>query len=638
LALLLWWHTWTTHPTSVTTCGCGDSSFVTWFLAWPAYAISHGLNPLYSTLLFHPTGVNLLSNPGAVGLGISLAPVTWLFGPVATLNVALTLAPFLSALAMFLLLRRWVTWQPAAFIGGLFYGFSPFVLISLTDAHLILGMAFVPPLLVLCLDELLIRQRWRPAATGVALGLLVAIQFLIGTESLALVGIAAVIGCVLVVLVSLRHAELIRQRARYALVALGSAVVTTVVLLAYPVWFTFGGPAHLSGPIWPAATDISFGGTTLRDYFLPSPPSALATSLGHQLGGYQAPTYSGQYFGLGLAAVLVIGLVVWRRDRRLWLFAALAVISVPLSFGLQFHRWTLWRLFVRFPLMANVIPSRFLLVTYLAAAVMLGLIVDHTVTTTNQRLRPHPVGANAADTPAHSAVPDGIARGPVRRPTWGALAGVAVGAIALVPIVVYYAPGLPFTTQAVLVPQWYRSVAPHLAKNQVILAFPVPWAYKQSAMTWQAVAGMPYAMVGGSGPASIPQRAGRERAGQAYIGHLSLIEAPDTVTPEQVSATRRALDGWGVTTVVVPDPSVQPSYQRVRNVSFIAAVITAATGRRPAHQAGAWVWSGVNHAGPPVQGTTAQFSQCAAARHPNTTAAVNHTTQCMLQETAVAAP
>ena len=132
VSLFVWWHVWSSHPTSTTTCGCGDSSLFTWFLAWPAHAISHGLNPLYSTALFHPTGVNLLSNTGVVGIGVVLAPVTWLFGPVATLNVALTLSarrsrPWPCSCSC----RRWVTWAPAAFVGGLLYGFSPFILISL---------------------------------------------------------------------------------------------------------------------------------------------------------------------------------------------------------------------------------------------------------------------------------------------------------------------------------------------------------------------------------------------------------------------------------------------------------------------------------------------------------------------------
>src|SRR5580692_10962368 len=190
VSMVVWWNVWTSHPTSTTTCGCGDTSLFTWFLDWPAYAAAHGLNPLYSTAIHVPYGVNLLANTSVLAVGVVLAPVTWLFGPVATLNVALTLAPALSALAMFVLLRRWISWSPAAFIGGLLYGFSPFILISLTDAHLMLGMAPIPPLIVVCLDELLVRQRRSATRTGAVLGLLVAVQFLIGSEVLVLTAIA----------------------------------------------------------------------------------------------------------------------------------------------------------------------------------------------------------------------------------------------------------------------------------------------------------------------------------------------------------------------------------------------------------------------------------------------------------------
>ena len=75
----------------------------------------------------YPHGVNLLANTSSVAIGVALAPITWIFGPIATFNVALFLSPVLSALAMFILVRRWVTWMPAAFVAGLLYGFSPFV-------------------------------------------------------------------------------------------------------------------------------------------------------------------------------------------------------------------------------------------------------------------------------------------------------------------------------------------------------------------------------------------------------------------------------------------------------------------------------------------------------------------------------
>ena len=106
LSVIVWWGLWSTRGR--TTCGCGDSSTFIWYLEWPAYAIAHGLNPLYSTALFHPSGVNLLSNTSVIAVGLPLAPITWIFGPVAAFNVALTLSPPLSALAMYALVRRWV--------------------------------------------------------------------------------------------------------------------------------------------------------------------------------------------------------------------------------------------------------------------------------------------------------------------------------------------------------------------------------------------------------------------------------------------------------------------------------------------------------------------------------------------------
>ena len=187
---MVWWGVWSSHPTSTTTCGCGDSALFLWFFAWPAHALAHGLDPFYSTAMSHPGGVNLLANTSELALGMVLAPVTWAFGPVASMNVALTLAPALSALAMFVLVRRWVAWAPAAFAAGLLYGFSPLVLVSLSDAHLMLGWAVVPPLVVACVDELLTGRR-PPVAVGLVLGLLLVVQFFVGTEVLLLLGIVA---------------------------------------------------------------------------------------------------------------------------------------------------------------------------------------------------------------------------------------------------------------------------------------------------------------------------------------------------------------------------------------------------------------------------------------------------------------
>src|SRR6202012_5823296 len=146
--------------------------------------------------LFHPGGVNLLAQTSVTGLSVPLVPVTWIWGPVASLNVASTIAPALTAFTGFVVLRRWVSWTPAAFVGGLLYGFSPFVLSSLEFAHLMTAALMLLPLILAALDEILIRQRRTPLWTGVLLAVLLFGQFFLSSEMLAIVAVVLVISVV----------------------------------------------------------------------------------------------------------------------------------------------------------------------------------------------------------------------------------------------------------------------------------------------------------------------------------------------------------------------------------------------------------------------------------------------------------
>ena len=576
LALVVWWNVWSSHPTSTTTCGCGDSALFLWFFAWPAHALAHGLDPLYSTAMSHPGGVNLLANTSELALGVVLAPLTWVFGPVASMNVALTLAPALSALAMFVLARRWVSWQPAAFAAGLLYGFSPLVLVSLSDAHLMLGWAVVPPLVVACLDDLLRGGRRSPVVVGVVLGLLLVVQFFVGTEILLLLGIAGVAAVCLLLAYGLRHREALRECARRLGVGLATAVGTAGVLLAYPTWFALAGPAHTSGRVWPTL-ELGLEGTNLRAYLWPTPVSAGFTLFTHRVGGYQGPTLSGQYVGIGMAAVAVVGLVVWRRDRRLWFFGAMTAISVVLSLGASRSVWLPWQVVADQPLVQNIIPSRFLVVTYLSLAVMLAVVIDNTRRALRQR-----TARNAGE------------RAGVSLDRWiPAAAGVAVAVVGLAPIAAYLAPTVPMVTQPVRPPTWFTAVAPRLPAHQVLLVYPVPFQVIESAMAWQAVGDFPYAMVGGGGPGGVIERAGAERAGADAIARASFSFTGQVLHPGDIAATRRALTDWGVTGSVLPDEAGLPAYDMVTSVPYTVAFMTAVTGRAPVRQRGSWVWDGL---------------------------------------------
>jgi hypothetical protein len=571
VAVVLWWNAWSRGAATHTLCGCGDPALFLDFFQWPATAVAHGHNPFFTTALGYPGGVNLLAQTSVMGLSVPLIPVTWIFGPVASLNVASTLAPALSALAMFVLLRRWVRWAPAAFLGGLLYGFSPSELTSLQFAHLMTGAIMVLPLIVAVLDEILIRQQHGPRRAGALLGLLLFVQFFMSSELLAITVLLIVVTLgILVVAGWISDPAGLRARARHAGRALIVGAGLSVVLLAYPVWFALSGPGHLSGIIWPRIGSV--GGYDGSNFVNPS--IIPGEYIFNTLGGYQGQALpSSAYLGWGLLAVMAGGTVAWFRDRRLWLFGFLLALCVVCSFGERPGEWEPVRVFGHIPIIKNVIEQRYMVFGFLAAAILLALVVDHVRESLPKLLQAREAAGRAL----------GI----------GAALGTA--AVALVPIGATFASTLPFTMGAVALPPWYAKVAPTLAPGQVLLAYPAPFSGIQVSMAWQAVDAMHFTQVGVGGPQGVRSRAGSARPGFIALSNLAFgITAPQpTGTPSELAAVRHALAVWGVTIVVVAPQHTRQILEQGHDPTYAAAFMTAVLGRSPRIQDGAWVWDHV---------------------------------------------
>ena len=585
LALALWSGVWLHHPTSTSTCGCGDTSLLTWFMAWPAYALRHGDALFFSTRALHPYGINLPANTSFLAISLPLAPVTWAFGPVASLNVAATLAPVATALSARALLLRWTTWQPAAFLAGLFYGFSPFVIENLSLQHVEFATLVVPPLLFWCLDELLVRQRGRAWAWGLALGGLCALQFFLSSELLVVCVLAAAIGIGLLIAAGLvRDPRAVATRVRHATVGLATAATTGLVLLAYPAWYAVAGPRPLPATVWP---DIQYFGSAWRTLLLPADahdrgPNAVLETYGY-FGSH--PLLLG-YLGLGMAAVLLVGLAWFRRDGRLWFCAAMLVILELLSLGAAV--WP-WRLFDHLPLVENIVPDRIAGIADLFAAVMLGVILDRARAWGPAPARPH-----------------------VPRP--GTLVAWALAATALLPLALQYR--LPFTTRPVDVPPWFSTVGATLPPSAVVLTYPYASSGLRAPMTWQAVGGLRWSLVGGGSitPAPPAHPTARQRTvaqAGADLADLSdgFVPLP-TGRPGESARLRVALHDWGVTTVVVPSEADWPASLRGRSVPVAVATFTAALGEAPHYAAGAWVWDVRGVLRPPVVVPVPVFVAC----------------------------
>ena len=92
--------------------------------------------------------------------------------------------------------RRLVDWWPAAFVGGLLYGFSPFTAAT-GNGHLFLLFQAVPPLVILFVDRFMRQRSASPWWTGLAVGLCFVAEFYISTEVFAslvvMTGIASVV-------------------------------------------------------------------------------------------------------------------------------------------------------------------------------------------------------------------------------------------------------------------------------------------------------------------------------------------------------------------------------------------------------------------------------------------------------------
>src|SRR5579864_6703095 len=167
-----------------------DAPLFVWAMRWWPWAVTHGHDPLFTHFLGVPAGVNLTWVTAVPALSLGLAPVTLAAGPVFSYNAAMTLALAGSALSADVAIARIVHDRRAAFAGGLLFGFSPFI-VAQSLGHLMLSAAFVLPLLALVLGEAVVVQRRPPWQSGIALGLLAALQFYVGEELLAIIVLSA---------------------------------------------------------------------------------------------------------------------------------------------------------------------------------------------------------------------------------------------------------------------------------------------------------------------------------------------------------------------------------------------------------------------------------------------------------------
>ena len=583
-AVSLFWNVWSNNPTTFTQIG-GDTYLNSWLMTWTPYALLHGHNPFFSTYANYPFGVNILANTSEPLLGLASAPFTWLYGPIMSFNVVMTLSVILSAAAGYAFARRWVTWKPAAFFGGLLYGFSPYMTSVTADPHIHLSFAVFPPLIFIALDELLVRQQRSPLRWGIALAVLLIAQFFVSTEVLFTTVVVATCGVIVVLVVGRRS---IRTHAAHALVGLVAAGLVTVIVLAYPVWFALRGPAHIAGPIQlvPQAYRADLLGPFVPDSLLRFAPSSLARTASHFAND---PAENGSYLGIPLVVALMVA-VVWLRRRPVVLVTALtgsiafilslggALVlknspSINAAGGANGRIPLPETLLDKISLFKNTIPSRFALYVTLFASLLLAILLE----ALHQRWSQSRSGRHSRSK---------------ERP-WRSAMVMAMAVVVLVPLV----PVAPFEGVAdVGIPRYFTSPAVHrIPTGSVAMLYPYPSALYPTDQQWQAQAGLPFKMPGAyllvPGPDRNIAYSPRYSYTRATLPAVTFIQLSQGEPPVESSALRAALlaqmRAWDVETFLA-------TLGGTTNPAQAMGFLTWLLGRPTADIYGTYVWSHLN--------------------------------------------
>jgi hypothetical protein len=353
---------------------CCDQEQAIWYLGWTPHALAHGLDPFFTSQLGAPDGVNLMWSPSMPLLGILGWLPAQLGGPIFGFNVLMVAGIGLSGWTAWLAIRRWTGDGLGPVVGGAVYAFSPYV-VSHAAMHLNLATAWVLPLLVIAVDELLVARR-RPAwQSGVALGALGAAQVLVSEEMLATSAVAAGIW-VLVTTVARRDRQILARLAP----GLAVATVTFLALAAWPLAAQFAGPQRIREQVQSPSTFS----TDLLNLVVPTPYQLIApqaaTRVSQEFSGlYHEAT---AYLGLPLLVLIIVATVRHWADLRIRIASVTGAAILVLSLGPWLHigkqelRVPLpWLAVEHLPLLKHALPGRLTVYVWLAVAVIVGSLI-----------------------------------------------------------------------------------------------------------------------------------------------------------------------------------------------------------------------------------------------------------------------
>ncbi len=415
-------------------------------------------------------------------LGAVAWPLTQSVGPVHTFDILATVSIAASGASMVVLLRHWSFWWPAAFLGGLLFACSPYVVAEGLGGRLHLMINFLIPLIVLVFDKLLRDDQATVWRFGVALGVLVAAEVLISEETLFILGCS--LALTLIMTYVARGLSRGRIHIRFDRLAQGTVcgLVVAMLLCAYPIFVQLGGKYRVHGPVQSAA-QLALFSSDLVSPVVPGQNQWLDFHAASDLSSHFATGYAAEvttYLGLPLIVLMLLGIFVARRRRGLfWLLSGLGCVSFVLTLGPRLivaNHQTWFPLpdaaLAHLPGFENVVPSRYAAVLMFTSAAILALVISEIRSGLNSKR------------PARSFTGS----------RFGGPLALLVGAAVLIPLI----PSWPYGSVPANVPTFFTSPAIRqlVPAASVALVYPIPRAQYDQAMLWQAESGMRFRQPG----------------------------------------------------------------------------------------------------------------------------------------------
>jgi hypothetical protein len=534
------------HPTRVSPVHPAWQSAYEALLAHTAHALRHFENPLAGLPPQIPGAGGLIPQLAAIGVAVPLAPVTLWAGPGVAFALWLVLGfAGTAATAYWALSRHLVGSRVAAAIGALVFAFAPGILWHANGQPDFVTNLLIPVILV----RVARLGQGRPVRDGVILGVLVVAQLLVNPELLAITAFAGGYA-----VLCHRFDRGGRPRTwvprwpssapgRATLTGLAVAAGTSLVLLAYPLWYRFASDPD-SHVIPVPAPRLGEDPTTLALYWRDTLAGNFTAD--RSIGGIEQNTWFGWPL-LILAGLCVT--VFWGRSVAVRVATLTTLPFGVLALGSQIRLNGAptpvpgpWWVLAKVPGLQLVAPTHLALVLIPCLAVILAASYD--------------------------LLPSGepVRYGLTQRRLWILLFAVAL--IPNAPRPLQANPNLGAVPKFIAAGAWRA----HVTGDQTVV--PVPSAPDSASPYVVQAVGLNEFDV------PDPYLAGDSRTGQLLHSVADTGSVP-LVTADMQATTRAELRSWDAGVVMVPPG---------KYAGAVRQTLSNLVGRQPQWIDGAWIW------------------------------------------------